>query len=136
MSLELSAAVPADAGRIAEIHMAAFGDNHLLRAQFPTPAVRIALQRSIELKALADIEDPKITVLIVRDWQSPEEDEGTVIAFAKWSHPIDNEEYAESPWIWPKGTNQAVLDAWTKKTEVALAQSLGNDPCYRELPNP
>lgn len=67
MPLILSLASLTDAGRIAEIHMAAFGSNAMLRAQFPTPAVRDALQRSIEWKALADIKDPKTTVLLVRD---------------------------------------------------------------------
>jgi hypothetical protein len=54
-----------DAPRIAEIHMAAFGTNAMLLAQFPTPAIRQALQISIENKALADIDDPKTTVLVV-----------------------------------------------------------------------
>lgn len=45
--------------------MAAFGTNDMLHAQFPTPAIRKALQICIKDKAIADIEDPKISVLVV-----------------------------------------------------------------------
>lgn len=45
--------------------MAAFQHNAMLRAQFPTPTIRKSLQACIEDKALADIDDPKITVLVV-----------------------------------------------------------------------
>ena len=58
-------AIRQDAPRIAEIHMAAFGRNAMLHAQFPTPATREALQTCIRDKAVADIEDPKTTVLVV-----------------------------------------------------------------------
>lgn len=61
----MRAATRQDAPRIAEIHMAAFGPNAMLHAQFPTPAIRQGLQISIENKALADIDDPKTTVLVV-----------------------------------------------------------------------
>lgn len=54
-----------DASRIAAIHMAAFGPNAMLHAQFPTPAIRKGLQTCIEEKALADMDGPKITVLVV-----------------------------------------------------------------------
>jgi len=67
MPLYLSHATQEDAPRIAEIHMAAFASNGMLLAQFPTPEVRVALQSCIENKALADIKDDKISVLIVRD---------------------------------------------------------------------
>lgn len=45
--------------------MAAFKHNAMLHAQFPTPTIRKSLQTCIEDKALADINDPKITVLVV-----------------------------------------------------------------------
>ncbi|KAI0142750.1 putative GNAT family acetyltransferase [Xylariaceae sp. FL1272] len=67
MTLVLSLAEPADADRIAEIHMVTFASNAMLLAQFPTPSVRKALQESIRTKALADIEYPYISVLVVRD---------------------------------------------------------------------
>ena len=44
--------------------MAAFRSNAMLQAQFPTEDVRKALQRAIEMKALADIEDTNITVIL------------------------------------------------------------------------
>ncbi|KAI1412218.1 putative GNAT family acetyltransferase [Hypoxylon sp. FL1857] len=132
MALKMTPATRADARRIAEIHMAAFGDNAMLRTQFPTTAVREGLQRSIEWKALADIDDPHVTVLVVRDLDCQCEAKHDVIAFAKWSHPISNtEDYVEAPWIWPDGTDEGVLEAWTKKTEEALEHAIGAVPCYR-----
>ncbi|KAF2111587.1 putative GNAT family acetyltransferase [Lophiotrema nucula] len=140
MSLVLSRGQPADAARIAEIHMGAFGQNQMLLAQFPTPAVRKRLQEAIERKALADILDPRITVLVVRevahgqrstDEQTPQSN-GSIISFAKWIHPVAaGEDYAETPWLWPEGTMLEVLDAWTGKVEEAEKKVLGSSPCYR-----
>ena len=77
MPLVLSLASHSDAGRIAEIHMAAFESNVMLHTQFPTPAAREGLQKSVEAKAIADIDNTRTTVLVVRDlskverrWQS------------------------------------------------------------------
>ncbi|KAI0110310.1 putative GNAT family acetyltransferase [Daldinia grandis] len=143
MPLSLSVAKLADAARIVEIHMAAFGSNTMLLAQFPTPAVRNALKKSIELKALADIKDTKITVLVVRasDLEicsnktisaNKHRSKEQVIAFAKWAHPTQpDENYIEPPWVWPRGTNIGILDDWARKTEAAQSQALGNIPCYR-----
>ncbi|KAI9689628.1 MAG: hypothetical protein M1820_010149 [Bogoriella megaspora] len=129
----------------------------MLQAQFPTVHTRQALQRSIELKASADIDDPRISVLVVKllhsedvnDTQEgtvedPREEnaldrdkpvsQGEIIAFAKWSHPITKgEEYLEPPWSWPDGTNWEVLDDWTKKTEEAQERTIGDTPCYSKL---
>lgn len=63
--LHIRVATPQDAPRIAEIHMAAFGPNAMLHAQFPTPAIRQGLQTCVEDKALADINDQNTTVLVV-----------------------------------------------------------------------
>ncbi|KAI0861772.1 putative GNAT family acetyltransferase [Xylaria cubensis] len=152
MPLKLYPAVPADAGRISEIHMAAFASNAMLLAQFQTPEVREGLQESIRLKALADIEDPKISVLVVRDIpQNSEtreaEDEmsrisdvgnsegdemGKVVAFAKWSYPVGKDEnYEEAPWIWPPGTNINILEGWGRAAEEVQEQLMGDKPCYR-----
>lgn len=162
MPLKLYPAVPADAGRISEIHMAAFASNAMLLAQFRTPEVREGLRESIRLKALADISDPKITVLIVRDIpldpdasnmaigegngsrqsakdeivnETGEETEvGKAIAFAKWSHPVSkDEDYEETPWIWPPGTNMKILESWGKVTEETQEQAVGEKPCYRKF---
>ena len=133
MSLKLCLAAPEDAPRIAEIHMAAFANNTMLQAQFPTPAVRVGLRNSIELKSLADVEDAKITVLVVKNAPSPGEDEGKIIAFSKWTSPVySHETYTEPPWIWPEGTDHNVLEAWARNTEAAMEDTLGDDLCYRE----
>ncbi|CAH0025453.1 unnamed protein product [Clonostachys rhizophaga] len=126
-----------DAPRIAEIHMAAFGPNAMLRAQFPTPAVRQALQTSIENKALADIDDPKITVLVVTAGSDDSEKSlDNVISFAKWSHPVDpGEDYVEPPWIWPEGTDLDTLAAWTALAAEAESRAVGSIPCYRMFPH-
>jgi len=129
MTLTLSKATKNDCQRIAAIHMAAFGANALLRAQFPTPSARKALELSIAQKAIDDIRDPNIAVLAVRD-QS-----GEIISFAKWSLPIfDSAIYVESPWLWPEETNFACLNEWTKKIECATRKILGGAPCFRKFP--
>ena len=152
MQLDLSEAQADDAPRIAEIHMAAFGSNAMLRAQFPTPAVRRDLQRSIEWKALADINDTKTTVLVVRIAMDHDvlmenveptvvanrklglEQRSKVIAFAKWVAPsAEGEDYEEPAWIWPEGTNLAVLNTWNDLVESVQARVLGSTPCYRKF---
>lgn len=111
--------------------MAAFKDNAMLHAQFPTPAIRRSLQTCIEDKTLADINDPKITVLVVTGSDSKDKD--LVVAFAKWSYPIfPGEDYVESPWIWPDGTDLDTLRAWTAKAAEAESRSVGENPCYRK----
>ncbi|KAI0967588.1 putative GNAT family acetyltransferase [Xylaria arbuscula] len=149
MPLKLYPAVPADADRISEIHMAAFASNAMLLAQFPAPHVRDGLRESIRLKALADIDDPKISVLVVRDIPSDSDasnltgieasshhrgaaTKGQVIAFAKWSHAIPkDEEYEETAWIWPPGTNMKILESWGKATEEGQRQAVGDHPYHR-----
>ncbi|KAI5925308.1 putative GNAT family acetyltransferase [Camillea tinctor] len=143
LSLSLSPASPTDAPRIAAIHLSAFSRNAMLHAQFPSAAVRAALARSIELKARADIADAKVTVLVVRaapeshpesggEKEKAEErgkKKGEVVAFAKWTHPGDDEE--EAPWEWPPGTDVQVLGAWERASEGALGRALGGRGCYR-----
>ena len=149
MPLHLAIAQRADASRIAEIHMAAFGTNAMLRAQFPTAGLREGVRGAVEIKALADIEDAKTTVLVVRDVPESDDDGpkneedgdglledagGPVVAFAKWSHPVPeggDEEYVEPPWVWPEGTNWDVLEGWARKSEEVQERALGRMPCYR-----
>lgn len=136
MPLHVSLALETDASRIAAIHMAAFGTNAMLLAQFPTPAIREKLQTCIAAKALADIRDPKISVLVVRDDDKSHNDEtrDEVISFAKWSLPVlEGETYVEAPWLWPEGTNWRVLDQWTSVVESAKERVLGDEACYRKL---
>ncbi|KAI1205193.1 putative GNAT family acetyltransferase [Annulohypoxylon truncatum] len=143
MPLALATAQHADAARIAEIHMAAFGSNAMLLAQFPTIAVRDSLKECIRSKAHADIDDPNITVLVVRDSDTIGLGENKqdhkrpaterVVAFAKWAHPVStDEEYAETPWIWPDGTDLKVLQEWTRKVEDTQAHAVGESPYYRK----
>ena len=132
MPLHVSRASEAHASRIAAIHMAAFGTNPMLLAQFPTPTARDKLQICIAAKALADIQDPKIAVLVVRDDERG--DDGEVISFAKWSLPVrGGERYVEAPWLWPEGTDLEVLDRWTGVVEGAKERVVGEGACYRKL---
>ncbi|KAI1177128.1 putative GNAT family acetyltransferase [Nemania sp. FL0916] len=129
--IHMRVATRQDAPRIAEIHMAAFGPNAMLHAQFPTPAIRQQLQICIEKKALADIDDPKTTVLVVTSSNDPEKSDIHVVAFAKWSHPVyPGEDYVEPPWEWPEGTELDTLDAWIAKAAEAARRSIGDTPCY------
>ncbi|KAI4233383.1 MAG: hypothetical protein LQ349_004437, partial [Xanthoria aureola] len=103
MVYPVEVALETDADRIADVHMAAFGSNALLRAQFPTPDVRTQLRDSIATKAAADIRDPHIAVLVVRDRDQ-------IVSFAKWSLPVSTSEtYMEAAWVWPEGTKFEVL---------------------------
>lgn len=127
MVLTLLPAKESDAPRIADIHMAAFGTNAMLLAQFPTLAVRDGLWTSLVEKVVAEIRDPKWAILVVQD------EKGRVLSFAKWCLPVlESENYEEPPWRWPEGTNLAVLDQWTEKVEDASEKILGSTPYYRK----
>ena len=126
-TLELRAAQESDARRIADIHMAAFGTNAMLLAQFPTPSVRHGLRKCIEQKAAADIRDLNVAVMVVQDGDQ-------IISFAKWTLPaMVLEAREEVPWIWPEGTDLAILDEWAARVEEAQQQILGQSPSYRML---
>ncbi|KAL4933219.1 GNAT family N-acetyltransferase [Aspergillus undulatus] len=128
MPLIISEATEADAARIADIHMAAFGSNHMLLAQFPTPAIREGLRISLREKAINEMRDPYWTVLVVRD-----EATYKIISFAKWQHAIPESEadsFVEMPWNWPAGTRLDILAEWTSKVEAAGEKLLGKTPCY------
>lgn len=130
MPLYVSPASKTDAPRIAAIHLAAFGTNAMLLAQFPTPTVREKLQDCIATKALADIRDPNIAVLVVRDNANGND---KIISFAKWSLPVRQGEMSmEAKWLWPEGTNLEVLEEWTGVVEAAKARVMGDEACYRK----
>ncbi|KAL8840006.1 MAG: hypothetical protein Q9170_001490 [Blastenia crenularia] len=120
---------------IAAIYEAAFGTNAILLAQFPTSTVRQNLQTCIATKALADIQDSNIAVLVMReDGQCDEADK--IIAFAKWSLPIEQgKPYEEVPWRWPEGTDFEVLERWRQKVDGAKERVMGDGFWYRELPD-
>lgn len=132
MPLHLSPASEPDAPGIAAIHMAAFGTNAMLLAQFPSPTVRENLQICIATKTLADIRDPKIAVLVVKDDENDHEDE--VVSFAKWSLPVgEGETCVEAPWVWPEGTDLEVLERWSGLVEGAKERGVGEGGCYRKF---
>lgn len=117
-------AAESDADRIADVHMAAFGRNALLLAQFPTPDIRIQLRNSIAKKAADDIRDPNVAVIVATD-------QDKIVSFAKWSMPVAaSETYREAPWVWPDGTNFAVIHEWTEKVEEAELTVLNGLPSY------
>jgi len=127
MASEPTFATESDASRIADIHMAAFGSNPLFLAQFPTPTIRHQLRSRIAQKAADDIRDPHIAVLVVRD-------QNRVVSFAKWSLPVEASAiYVEAPWVWPEGTDLAVLKQWTEMVEGAKQRAVGGLPAYRRL---
>ena len=127
MVFSLSVAEESDCQRIAAIHMAAFEGNAMLQAQFPTLSTRESLKICIAQKALDDIRDLRIAVLVVRD------SEGEIISFGKWSLPIfEPDTYVESPWFWPEGTDLVCLEAWVEKVECANRRILDDKPCYRK----
>jgi hypothetical protein len=113
--------------------MAVFSSNAMLQAQFPSPEIRTALQTSIEDKLLADIDDPRFTLIVVRNVTSQEQDgQGEIISFAKWAHPIAKVgDPAETPWKWPLGTNLELVESWEKKTSETRLKVLEETLCYR-----
>jgi hypothetical protein len=128
MAFTLDTARETDAPRIADIHLAAFHTNGMLLAQFPTPAVRKGLWTSLVDKVIKEIRDPQWEVLVVR------EDDDRVVSFAKWCLPVsESAVYEEEPWVWPEGTNMAILNDWTEKVEQAADKVMGKTPCYRKL---
>ena len=123
----ISEATESDAQAIADVHMAAFRDNDMLLAQFPTPAIREQLRLCIARKAADDIRDPKIAVLVIHS-------EGELISFAKWSLPVSPiEKYEEASWIWPEETDFAVLERWTERVLAARGRVMGDRQSYSKL---
>lgn len=121
---EITEAAESDAQAIADVHMAAFRDNGMLLAQFPTPAIREQLRLCIARKAADDIRDPKIAVLVIYA-------EKELISFAKWSLPVSPiEKYEEANWLWPEETDFAVLEKWTERVLAAHGRVMGDRQGY------
>jgi GNAT superfamily N-acetyltransferase len=141
MSFRLATAQPKDAAAIAEIHMGVFGTNALIRAIYPTEEVREGLAKAVEMKALADIQDPHITVLVAHyhehagtavDHACPPTS-SPIIGFAKWVHPVRPEdEYTPPPWSLPEGTDWAILTPWIAAAEKTEEAVMGKTPHYGE----
>lgn len=141
--LTLSPALESDAGAISSIHMAAFGLNAMLHAQFPTPHIRAQLQLAIIDKTIRDIRDAGTAVLVVRagrqgqrsldkDQDQEEADGEEVVSFARWNLPVEGG-WVEPAWKFPEGTEWGVLKAWTEMVDAAQERVLGGEACYREF---
>ncbi|KAF9888927.1 hypothetical protein FE257_008096 [Aspergillus nanangensis] len=138
MPLTLTEAREADALRITEIHIAAFRDNPMLLAQFPTPTVLADYFDTLVQKARDEIRDPKWAVLVVCDQPEPKPQVGqdtarVVISFAKWRRPIEEsrvESYIQVPWEWPAGTRFDILEQWSERVEAAARMLVGAMPYY------
>jgi predicted N-acetyltransferase YhbS len=146
MEFRLSIAQPRDASRITQIHMDAFGSNAIIRAIHAADPELEELRRAVEDKILADTQDEKITVLVVRA-DTPPGDKvegakrvvaaGDIIAFAKWTHPIHpGEHYTPPSWNLPKSTNQNILGPWRKEVERVEAKIIGDTPRYGQSLGP
>jgi hypothetical protein len=121
--------------------MAAFGTNALIRAIYPTGAVRKGLAHAVEMKALADIQDPHITVLVAHYLEHRETPldpaspltTSPIVGFAKWVHPVRPEDdYTPPPWKLPEGTDWDVLKPWIAAAEKAEETVIGQTPHYGE----
>lgn len=131
MGLTLQHAALADAERIATIHLAAFGDNSLLHAQFPTPASLSALHAILAAETRHAIEHAKQckAILIVKD--TGLQDDQT-ISFAKWDLPTDVKQVLHEKVTWPEDCQQQWLDRYHELAEAAKERVLGNSKCYRK----
>jgi len=124
----ISQPTPANAARIAEIHLTAMDANPLLHAQFPTPeSLRAAKQ------FLTEFTDSQLTnatsgVLVARDNET-----GTIVGFAKWESPFHREDVKlESGDLQEvQGCRREFLDRYVALAEEAMARSFGNKACYR-----
>ncbi len=76
-------------------------------------------------------------MLVVRDDDENSNGDGDdeVVSFAKWSLPVweGEADAEEAPWVWPEGTDLAVLDGWSGVVEGAKGRVVGEEACYREF---
>ncbi|EKD12040.1 uncharacterized protein L3040_003181 [Drepanopeziza brunnea f. sp. 'multigermtubi'] len=131
MVLELCHATPSDVDRIAAIHLAAFNDNALLHAQFPTSESLSALQSILAEETLHAIQRTQTTkaVLVVKD---KELQENQIISFAKWDLPTDHAKQVLHEGItWPDDCQQESLDRYHELAEAAKERVVGKGKCYR-----
>ncbi|KAK3995870.1 acyl-CoA N-acyltransferase [Cladorrhinum sp. PSN332] len=71
-----------DAGRIAEIHIAAMDENPLLHAQCPTPRSILSLQKFLKREVASHIRDSDSGILVARHPGT-----GVIVGFARWASP-------------------------------------------------
>jgi GNAT superfamily N-acetyltransferase len=142
MPFRLEVAQPHDAPRIAQIHMDAFSSNALICAIHAADKGLRDLRKAVEKKVLADMEDVKTTVLIVRyisegaaasenDVAIESSSNSDVIGFAKWTHPIYPGENCVPPsWNLPESTDPRVLGPWRVQVEKVEKAIIGQTPRY------
>ena len=134
MPVSISPAQPKDAVDIAALHVQAFSPNALMRAIYPTPAIWAALQGCVEEKILADMKEPKITVLVAKHTDEAEvrEEQGKTVGYAVWCHPIKAEEqdWKLPTWKLPEGTDWNVLKPWLAAAGKIVEEVIGHTPHY------
>ncbi|KAI4681059.1 uncharacterized protein J4E88_005564 [Alternaria novae-zelandiae] len=134
MPVSISPAQPKDAVDIAALHVQAFSSNALMRAIYPTPAIWAALQGCVEEKILADMKEPKITVLVAKHTDEAEvrEEQGKTVGYAVWCHPIKAEEqdWKLPTWKLPEGTDWNVLKPWLAAAGKIVEEVIGHTPHY------
>jgi hypothetical protein len=135
MTVSISPAQPKDAAHIAALHVQAFSSNVLMRAIYPTPAIWTALQSTAEQKFTADMQDPKMTVLVawyMDEAEMGEQGQGKIVGYAVWCHPVSAEEKGWKPPAWrlPEGTNWSVLRPWLAAAGKVSHEVIGDIPHY------
>ena len=65
LPLKLCLVAESETDQIAAVHMAAFGSNAMLQAQFPISSAREEQRSCIAQKAVDDMRDPNIAVVVV-----------------------------------------------------------------------
>jgi hypothetical protein len=132
MFFHIEAARPEDASVIAHLHIEAFTSNALMRAIYPTSEIWEGLEKATKEKLTADMEHPKVTVLVARYKQEASED---VVGYAVWAHPIHTDEpHTPLPsWKLPEGTNWEVLGPWKEAAAQVAEAVIGDRPHYGEF---
>jgi hypothetical protein len=132
MSFRIDKARPEDVPQIAHLHVEAFASNALMQAIYPTPEIWKELEKATEVKILADMKHPSISVLVAQ------EDGRKVVGYAVWTHPLQSNEH-QTPlpaWELPEGTNWDVLRPWKEAAAKAADVVVGDMPHYGTFGKP
>ncbi|KAK4453906.1 sterol uptake control protein 2 [Podospora aff. communis PSN243] len=119
---------PAEAARIAEIHIAAMDANPLLHAQFPTAQSLAAAKEFLMRYTASQLGSATSGVLVAKETGT-----GRIVGFAKWDSPSHREEVKlESGELQDvDGCQREYLDGYVKLAEEAMERSFGDRECYR-----
>ncbi|KAL1842909.1 hypothetical protein VTJ49DRAFT_3697 [Mycothermus thermophilus] len=131
---------PADAARIAAIHLAAMDSNPLLHAQFPTRESLASLERFLEAHTATLLRrgDPTGGILVAREAGERGELEGVIVAFAKWDSPSSSssdeeqrEKLEEDDELQSlEGCRREFLDGYASLAIGARERYFGGRECY------